>query len=150
MIAIAEAFRIVNQDLGLSIGLLIPQEYKPSKELLKFSTFYKPIRKGPLAQSQLPPQIPGTTIHKPKGWWTFHSSKPQIKKHNPVGLASVRVRFSPPAPVPSRILIYQPPLRASSQGSWPVMKPRAFFLLSKHTQGNSLLIGYPLNSYMSE
>ena len=65
---LAEAFRIVNKDLGKSIGLLIPQEYKPSKELLKYSTFYKPIRKGPLAQSQLPDRIPGTTIHKPKVW----------------------------------------------------------------------------------
>ena len=64
---LAEALRIVKDDLWKKIGLLTPVN-SPSMELKKYATFIKQIRKGVLSTSLLPDPIPGTTISKPKTW----------------------------------------------------------------------------------
>jgi len=64
---LAEALRIVKNDLRKKIGLLTPVD-SPSMELKKYATFTKQIRKGVLSVSQLPDPIPGTTLYKPKTW----------------------------------------------------------------------------------
>lgn len=52
------------------LGLVTPGAplRKTSKELAQFADFQKPIRSWALAQSQLPPIIPGTNITKPATW----------------------------------------------------------------------------------
>jgi len=64
---LAEAMRIVKNDLNKKLGLLTPVN-SPSIELKKYATFTKQIRSGVLAISQLPNLIPGTTISKPATW----------------------------------------------------------------------------------
>lgn len=63
-----ESLKIAKQDLGKVIGVINPRGDKPTKELMKYADFYKKVRKGVLASSQLPDPIPGTTIRKPKSW----------------------------------------------------------------------------------
>jgi len=66
---LAEPLRIVREELGLPVGLLNPHK-SPSRELLKYATFYKAIRKGVLAASQFPPVMHDAkgTFYKPRGW----------------------------------------------------------------------------------
>ena len=65
---LAESLRIVKEQHGKTIGLIIPGKTHPSKELMRYTNFVKRIRKGVLASSQLPDPIPGTSIHKPQSW----------------------------------------------------------------------------------
>ncbi len=64
---LAEALRLVKKQTDKIIGILTPVD-RPSKELLRHADFIKRIRKGALAQSQLPNPIPGTKIFKPDIW----------------------------------------------------------------------------------
>ncbi|MCL6495511.1 MAG: hypothetical protein K6T54_12125 [Ignavibacterium sp.] len=50
------------------LGLVMPGEGHPSKELMKYANFVKRIREGVLRNSQLPDLIPGTNIKKPIDW----------------------------------------------------------------------------------
>jgi len=65
---LAEAINLVKKEHGKLIGLLLPTNCYPSKELMPLADFVKTIRKGVLATSQLPNSIPGTKIHKPITW----------------------------------------------------------------------------------
>ena len=65
---IAESIKLVKEHHKKLIGLLLPENCSPSKELIKHAHFIKTIRKGALASSQLPNPIPKTTIHKPENW----------------------------------------------------------------------------------
>lgn len=65
---LAESLRLVKTHHGKMIGLVGFQNRHPSKELQKYTNFYKEIREGVLAASQLPDPIPGTTIRKPSIW----------------------------------------------------------------------------------
>jgi len=53
---LAEAVRIVRQELGLPVGILSPYR-RPSIVLNRHATFVKPIRTGVLAASQFPPTL---------------------------------------------------------------------------------------------
>lgn len=66
---LAEPLRIVREELNLRVGLLNPHK-KPSRELLKYATFYKAIRKGVLAASQFPPVMRDAKgeFRKPSTW----------------------------------------------------------------------------------
>ena len=66
---LAEAVRIVREDLKLVVGILNPHKY-PSRELLKYASFTKPIRAGALSSSQLPNPLVSAAgdIHKPGAW----------------------------------------------------------------------------------
>jgi len=64
---LAESVRLV-RERGKFVGWFMTDSQKPSKELDKVVTFKKPLRKGILANSQLPDEIPGTNIHKPSVW----------------------------------------------------------------------------------
>ena len=50
------------------LGLIMPGNGHPSKELMKHADFIKRIRKGALEKSQLPNPIENTNIFKPKDW----------------------------------------------------------------------------------
>jgi len=65
---LAESLKFVKEQHGKVLGLITPSRGHPSKELIKHAHFVKRIREGVLAKSQLPDPIPGTSIHKPKGW----------------------------------------------------------------------------------
>jgi len=66
---LAEALHLVKKyHPGKIIGLMMPGEGHPSKELMKYSDFVKRIRSGVLRSSLLPDPIPGTNLFKPKSW----------------------------------------------------------------------------------
>lgn len=66
---LAEAMRIVRlYHPTKKIGLIMPGEGHPSKELMKHSDFIKRIRTGILKLSQLPDKIPNTNFSKPNTW----------------------------------------------------------------------------------
>jgi len=65
---LAESLRLVKEQHKKLIGLILPGQNHPSKELLKYADFTKKVRKGVLSKSQLPDPIPGTTISKPSSW----------------------------------------------------------------------------------
>ncbi len=68
---LAEACRLVKEQNKKMIGIICPDTdptTHPSMELIKHASFVERIRHGVLASSQLPDPIPGTNIHKPKGW----------------------------------------------------------------------------------
>jgi hypothetical protein len=61
------------------IGLVLPFEWNPdektrstipSKELMKQAGFIRQVRKGVLADSQLPERIPNSNIYKPVSWYS--------------------------------------------------------------------------------
>lgn len=64
-----EAVRIVRQELRKTVGILNPHR-TPSRALLKYASFIKPIRTGVLAASQFPFNLHDAqgTITKPAGW----------------------------------------------------------------------------------
>ncbi len=64
---LAEAMRLAKAR-GKSIGWLVTGKQHPSQELAKIASFRKDIRNSVLANSQLPPEIPGTNVHKPPAW----------------------------------------------------------------------------------
>ena len=66
---LAEPLKLIRNELNKKIGLIFPSiKGHPSKELQSHAHFIKRIRTGVLAQSQLPNQIFGTSITKPKSW----------------------------------------------------------------------------------
>jgi uncharacterized LabA/DUF88 family protein len=66
---LAEAMRLVKLYHPTKlIGLIMPGDGHPSKELMKHSDFIKRVRKGVLLNSQLPNPIPNTNLFKPHGW----------------------------------------------------------------------------------
>ena len=70
---LCEPIRIVAQELGLKVGVLMPVS-RPrrvkSKALQRVATFWKPIRKGPIRDSQFPytVNVDGRQVHKPTRW----------------------------------------------------------------------------------
>ncbi len=70
---LAEAVRIVTQELGLKVGILTPTrtgDRTPSRALRRHATFMKPIREGVLRDSQFPETLRDArgVIRKPRGW----------------------------------------------------------------------------------
>jgi len=65
---LAESMRLVKAQHNKVIGLILPSQRRPSKQLATYADFIKSVRKGTLAKSQLPNPIPGTNIQKPKSW----------------------------------------------------------------------------------
>lgn len=70
---LAEPIRIVTQDLGIRVGVLSPTSKwrRPSRELTRYATFVKRIRKGPLGGCHFPDPVVdsmGKPIHKPTSW----------------------------------------------------------------------------------
>lgn len=63
-----EAITLVKEHHKKLIGLVLPPNCFPSKELMEAAHFVKQIRNSSLAASQLPDAITGTNIHKPEGW----------------------------------------------------------------------------------
>lgn len=64
-----EPIKIVRRELGLTVGILNPQQ-RPSRVLSKEADFFKQIRSGPLKASQFPEIIHDKAgeIHKPAEW----------------------------------------------------------------------------------
>lgn len=65
---IAEAVRLVRAETNKVIGVVSPFN-RTSKELAKHSHFQRTLRSTALAASQLPENIQGTSISKPKEWY---------------------------------------------------------------------------------
>ena len=65
---IAEAMRLVREQLGKRIGLVTPGSGRPSQQLKRHADFARHIRNNGLRHAQLPDPIPGTNIRKPEGW----------------------------------------------------------------------------------
>lgn len=68
---LAEAMRLVKAQHNKTIGLIVPGDEKirkPSRELAQHATFIKRIRRPILEASQLPQQIPNSTLYKPDAW----------------------------------------------------------------------------------
>ena len=66
---LAEPVRIVSEKLGKAVGILNPHKH-PSKELSKYATFLKQIRKGVLQACQFPDILVDEhgELHKPDSW----------------------------------------------------------------------------------
>ena len=70
---LCEPVRIVAQELGLKVGVLMPvarSKRRRSQALMKVATFWKPIRTGPVRDSQLPETVAvdGQEVHRPDPW----------------------------------------------------------------------------------
>lgn len=64
---LAEAMHLAKEQSKL-IGWMVTGKQHPSQVLAKIAHFRKPIRNHLLSSSQLPANIPGTTITKPSAW----------------------------------------------------------------------------------
>lgn len=67
---LVEPIRIVTQEVGKRVGLLVPVKY-PNNSLTKVASFYLHIRPGHLLASQFPSPIKlanGAELHKPASW----------------------------------------------------------------------------------
>jgi hypothetical protein len=66
---LVEPVRIVRHELGKPVGILNPHN-RPSRALLRYASFIKPIRQGVLAASQLPATLRDSrgAITKPAAW----------------------------------------------------------------------------------
>lgn len=68
---LTEALKLVKNQHNKMLGIIFPNtdhKRKPSRELVQYANFIKPIRHNILKESQLPDIIPNTNIHKPKTW----------------------------------------------------------------------------------
>lgn len=67
---LVEPIKIIRQELNLPVIVLNPFPRHPSKELQKYATFVKPIRRGVVAASQFPPTLVDTNgvFSKPAIW----------------------------------------------------------------------------------
>ncbi|MCZ7602393.1 MAG: NYN domain-containing protein [Melioribacteraceae bacterium] len=66
---LAESMKLVKvHHPDKTLGLVMPGKGHPSKELMQHADFVKRVRTGVLKSSQLPHQIPKTSIVKPKDW----------------------------------------------------------------------------------
>ncbi len=63
-----EAITLVKNHHKKLIGVAMPPNCFPSKELIQVAHFVKQIRNTSLIASQLPDIIPGSNVHKPKEW----------------------------------------------------------------------------------
>lgn len=66
---LVEPIAVVRQRFGLTVGVVNPQRHT-SRALQQVASFYRPLRKGVLASSQLPNQLVDATgtLTKPAGW----------------------------------------------------------------------------------
>lgn len=66
---LVEPIRVVMTDLRKKVGVLNPHK-RPSKQLARLVTFYKPIRAGVLRNSQFPDTLRDHVgqFHKPSDW----------------------------------------------------------------------------------
>lgn len=71
----AEAIRVVKQEAGKTVGVILPlshpdrtQYRKASQALYKEASFVRSLRTPTIYKSQLPDPIPGTHIYKPAHW----------------------------------------------------------------------------------
>lgn len=82
---LAESLRLIKHNHKKTIGLVIPGNPKirrPSKELCKHADFIKQIREGVLKNSQLPTNIPNTTLKQPDIWKDLYTSeKVSVAEH---------------------------------------------------------------------
>jgi len=65
---LAASMRLVKNQCGKMVGLILPNNCNPARELIGLADFVKKIRKGVLSESRLPETIPGTKIYKPPNW----------------------------------------------------------------------------------
>jgi len=66
---LSEAMKLVKKHHpDKKLGLFMPGQGHPSKELMQYAHFVKRIREGVLKTSQLPDKIPGANIYKPENW----------------------------------------------------------------------------------
>ena len=71
---LCEPIRVVAQEPGFKVGVLMPVARKgrrSSKALMKVATFWKPIRKGAVRESQFPDTVPtedGKSVSRPDRW----------------------------------------------------------------------------------
>lgn len=65
---LAEAMRVVRDELKKTVGLFTPRKYRASKQLMGYSSFQRTIRKSSLMKSQLPNPISETKLFKPTSW----------------------------------------------------------------------------------
>lgn len=67
---VAEAIKIVRNELGLEVGILNPHAQTPSQMLLKHASFMKQIRRGVITASQFPDILRDAQgpFHKPQAW----------------------------------------------------------------------------------
>jgi uncharacterized LabA/DUF88 family protein len=68
---LCEPMRIVNRELGLTVGLICPDESEAPKQLRKVASFVRHITKADLSHSQFPNPViglAGEKIHKPAHW----------------------------------------------------------------------------------
>lgn len=65
---LAEAIRLVSQDHGKKVGLIVPGNRRPAARLRAVAWPIYTCRVGRMGQHQLPDPIPGTSIHKPFSW----------------------------------------------------------------------------------
>lgn len=70
---LCEPIRIVSQEIGLKVGVLMPvarRGRKKSRALQKVATFWKPIRTGAVRASQFPDVVTadGQEVRKPERW----------------------------------------------------------------------------------
>lgn len=66
---LAEPIRIVTQEIHKKVGVLSPSKF-PTRELLKYASFYKPIRQAVLSMSQFAPELEDAhgKFRKPHCW----------------------------------------------------------------------------------
>lgn len=66
---LAEAVRIAQDDAGIKVGIINPHPKRKRSSRLR-GTFFKQVRTGVLARTQLPPVVYDhkSPIHKPSGW----------------------------------------------------------------------------------
>ncbi|MBU2549939.1 MAG: NYN domain-containing protein [Proteobacteria bacterium] len=65
---LAESMKLVKAQHNKVLGLVLPSQGRPSKQLAAYADFIKSVRKTTLAKSQLPNPIPGTNLRKPATW----------------------------------------------------------------------------------
>lgn len=66
---LAEPIRIITQEIRKKVGILSPAKF-PTRALLKYASFYKPIRRAVLAASQFLPELQDVhgKFRKPASW----------------------------------------------------------------------------------
>lgn len=65
-----EPIRIVVQEVRKPVGIINPNQGRPSAKLRQIASFIRPIRKGALASCQFPPELVDATgrFRKPRVW----------------------------------------------------------------------------------
>lgn len=68
---LVEPLRMVSEELGKTVIDVCPDHWSTAPRLRSVATGVRHIRKRRLRDSQLPSRIPGTSIMRPDGWWTW-------------------------------------------------------------------------------